>query len=71
MIYYARLNHGLNECVEVNRDCTLKQKFGASLRASLWKMFREEDLKGVEGIEVGTLKHNQHMLFVTKSGDQS
>lgn len=42
--YCGRLGHGMNDCMEVNGDSTLERKYGRSLKASQWKLFKEEEV---------------------------
>lgn len=41
--YYGRLRHGSSECIDVLRESTPEKRFRISLRASPWKMVREDD----------------------------
>lgn len=64
--YYGKLGHESNECIEVSGDSTSEKKYEASLRASPWKIHREQDESMAHG-STADLKHlDYRKILVTK-----
>ncbi|CAO2822650.1 unnamed protein product [Amaranthus hypochondriacus] len=67
--YCGHLGHGSNYCVEISGDCTPKRKFGPSLHASPWKLFKEETSNSREVQDVGKGLFYDRKILITKEYD--
>lgn len=68
--FCGRLGHEMNECVDISDECTLEKKFGPSLRASPWKVFRDEADLVSKGKEEGVGTSHNSSIFVTKKFEE-
>lgn len=62
----GRLGHGTNECVDIEGDGSPVKNFGASLRASPWKVKVEDSDQGETIWDRGRMRTVERKLFVTK-----
>ena len=62
---------GLTNVWYISEDCTPEKKFGASLRASPWKLFNKEKANVEDGVHGNQRQNVDRKLFVTKNQNYS
>lgn len=68
--YCGRLGHGSNDCVEFSGDGTPEKKYEPSLRASPWKVFKEEEKEAGGSQGVDKVCPVMRGVFITEERDK-